>query len=107
MLKTRGHRLSAPQPKVGGWVAAVHHRGGPFVLGPTDPFNRNRSLKKRRETKRKSPYDKMVIEYKRARERAFYGSLGGASPVRRIDPKTGKVVEVLDPETGAVLPKRG
>jgi len=71
--------------------------------GPTDPFKRQ----KRPQTKRKPPYDKMVIENKRARERAFYGSLGGASSVRRIDPKTGKVVEILDPETGAVLPKRG
>ena len=71
--------------------------------GPTDPFKKNTSLKKRRETKRKSPYGEMVAEYKRARDKAFYGSLGGASPVRRIDPKTGAVVEVLDPATGAVL----
>jgi len=44
----------------------------------------------------------MVTEYQQVR---FYGSLGGASPVKRIDPKTGEVVEVLDPDNRAVLPK--
>jgi len=70
--------------------------------GPTDLF-KNTSLKKRRGTTRRSPYDEMVAEHKRARDKAKYGSLGGASPVRRIDPKTGQVVEVLDPETGAAI----
>jgi len=27
----------------------------------------------------------------------FYGTLGPASPVKRIDPKTGEVIEVLNP----------
>ena len=44
-----------------------------------------------------------ATEYQKARDKAFYGSLGGASPVRRIDPKTGKVIAVIDPETGAAL----
>ena len=35
-------------------------------------------------------------EIRQARERRLYGSLGPASPVRRIDPKTGSVVEVID-----------
>ena len=30
-------------------------------------------------------------------EKQFYGKLGPASPVKRIDPKTGNVVEVIDP----------
>jgi hypothetical protein len=37
-----------------------------------------------------------VAEYKLAVERVF-GSQGAASSVRRIDPKTGKVLEVFDP----------
>jgi len=34
-------------------------------------------------------------EVRQIRERLLYGSLGPASPVRRIDPKTGSVVEVV------------
>jgi hypothetical protein len=68
---------------------------------PTTVFNKNR--RKRRSSKK--GYDQLASEYKRARERAF-GSLGGASPVKRIDPTTGKVVAVLDPETGAPLRRK-
>jgi hypothetical protein len=71
--------------------------------GPTDLF-RTKSLKKRRGTKRGTPYYKVAAEYRRAQDKAFYGSLGGASPVGRIDPNTGKVVAVIDPDTG--LPTR-
>jgi hypothetical protein len=28
----------------------------------------------------------------------LFGSLGGASPVRKIDPKTGDVIAVIDPK---------
>jgi hypothetical protein len=45
-----------------------------------------------------------ATEFQQARDKAFYGSLGGASPVRRIDPNTGKVVAVIDPQTGLPLP---
>ena len=37
-----------------------------------------------------------VEEIRQMRERRLYGSLGPASPVRRIDPKTGSVVEVIE-----------
>ena len=67
---------------------------------PTRVF-RNSSSRKRRAGKSGS-LEKMVTEYQQVR---FYGSLGGASPVKRIDPKTGEVVEVLDPDNRAVLPK--
>lgn len=72
--------------------------------GPTDLF-KNTSLKKRRGTKRGTAYEKMDAEYKQARDRAFYGSLGGASAVKKIDPKTGKVIAVIEPKTGLPLPK--
>ena len=49
---------------------------------------------------------KVATEYERARERFLFGSLGAASPVRRIDPRTGKVVALIDPETGATLSKQ-
>ena len=38
-------------------------------------------------------------EIRQMRERRLYGSLGPASPVRRIDPKTGSVVEVIEAKT--------
>jgi hypothetical protein len=34
----------------------------------------------------------------KALERMLFGSLGGASPVRKIDPKTGDVIAVIDPK---------
>jgi hypothetical protein len=67
---------------------------------PTDLF-KNTSRKKR---PRRTGYKKMATEYQQARDKAFYGSLGGASPVRRIDPNTEKVVAVIDPKTGLALP---
>jgi hypothetical protein len=30
-------------------------------------------------------------------DKQFYGTLGPASPVKRIDPKTGNVVEIIHP----------
>jgi len=42
--------------------------------------------RKRRKTMRV----KKIRSYK-------YGSLGAASPVRRIDPVTGKVIEIINP----------
>ena len=39
-------------------------------------------------------------DYERAREKQLFGSLGGASPVKKIDPHTGAIVKVIDPETG-------
>jgi hypothetical protein len=38
-----------------------------------------------------------AAEYVRAREKLLFGSIGPASPVRRIDPRTGAVVELIDP----------
>jgi len=38
-------------------------------------------------------------EIRQIRDRRLYGSLGPASPVRRIDPKTGSVVEVIKART--------
>src|SRR5262245_8306656 len=69
------------------------------------PFFNSTSLRKRRQ-KTKMPSKQADTEYQRARDRAFYGSLGAASPVRRIDPKTGNVIALIDPKTGATLPKK-
>jgi hypothetical protein len=77
------------------------------MSGPPELFKKNTSLKKRRGTRRMGyNYKKMATEYQQARDKAFYGSLGGASPVRRIDPNTGKVFAVIDPQTGKPLPKK-
>jgi hypothetical protein len=34
-------------------------------------------------------------------EKHFYGKLGAASPTKRIDPKTGEVVEIISTPTAA------
>jgi hypothetical protein len=41
------------------------------------------------------PRDVTEAEYRRAREKLLFGSLGAASPVKRIDPRTGEVVEII------------
>jgi hypothetical protein len=71
------------------------------MAGPTDLFNKSTPRKRRQM---KTPSKQAATEYQQARDKAFYGSLGGASPVRRIDPRTGKVIAVIDPKTGAMLP---
>ena len=42
---------------------------------------------------------KVREEIRQRRDRQLYGSLGPASPVRRIDPKTGCVIEVIETKT--------
>jgi hypothetical protein len=61
--------------------------------GPTDLF-KTKSLRTRRRQKTE-PRGVTEAEYVRAREKLLFGSLGGASPVKRIDPKTGAVVEII------------
>jgi hypothetical protein len=36
-----------------------------------------------------------AAEFRQTRDKLLFGSLGAASPVRRIDPKTGEVVEII------------
>jgi hypothetical protein len=38
-----------------------------------------------------------AAEYQRALEKTLFGSLGPASPVRKIDPSTGKVLAIIKP----------
>ena len=52
----------------------------------------------------KTTSEQAARDYQQARDKALFGSLGGASPVRRIDPNTGAVVALIDPETRATLP---
>jgi branched-subunit amino acid aminotransferase/4-amino-4-deoxychorismate lyase len=61
--------------------------------GPTDIF-KTKSLRLRRRMTVK-PRDVTEAEYLRAREKLLFGSLGAASPVKRIDPRTGEVVEII------------
>jgi hypothetical protein len=64
---------------------------------PTNIFSRARRMKEHpianRAYKRRA-----AREYEKALERMLFGSLGGASPVRKIDPKTGDVIAVIDPK---------
>jgi hypothetical protein len=63
---------------------------------PTNIFSRTRRRKEHpianRAYKRQA-----AAEYEKAVEKLLVGSTGGASPVRKIDPKTGDVVAVIDP----------
>ena len=77
---------------------AVTLRG---MARPTHVFRKN-ILRKRHRIKASS--EQAATDDQRTRDKAVYGALGAASPVRRIDPSTGEVVAVLDPETGAMLP---
>jgi len=52
----------------------------------------------------KTSSEQVARDYQQARDKALFGSLGGASPVRKIDPNTGAVVALIDPETHAALP---
>ena len=58
---------------------------------------------KRRKVKRGAGmYSKEAIaKNRRETDKLLFGSLGGASQVKKIDPQTGAVVEIIDPETGA------
>ena len=62
------------------------------MASPTKLYRRRGG---RRRARRRS-YKDSVEEIKRNRDRLLYGSLGPASPVRRIDPKTGSVIEVIE-----------
>ena len=65
-------------------------------MGAHTKLFRRAAAGRRRDSKR--VYQKQSTdEIRRIRDRLLYGSLGPASPVRRIDPKTGSVVEVIEP----------
>ena len=70
-------------------------------MGGTTKLFKKKTRPKRRQMKTS---EQAATEYRQARDKAIYGSLGGASPVRRIDPNTGKIVAVIDPETRAPAP---
>jgi hypothetical protein len=71
-------------------------------MKPTKLFNKAPNKERRPAVKKRA--GEVRAEYQQARERLLFGSLGAASPVRRIDPKTGDVVAVIDPQTGLALP---
>jgi hypothetical protein len=58
----------------------------------TNIFARTKHKKPRVETVEQSRE-----EIRQIRDRLQFGSLGPASAVRRIDPKTGLVIEVIEP----------
>jgi hypothetical protein len=70
------------------------------MSGPSKIFNKTRRRKERRAANLRVYKRQAASEYKKALDKLLYGSLGGASPVRRIDPKTGDVVAVIDPKNG-------
>jgi hypothetical protein len=73
---------------------------------PTNIFNnKSRRRKVHPDANLRTYKRQAAADYKKALDKLLYGSLGGASPVRRIDPRTGNVVAVIDPNSGTALPK--
>jgi hypothetical protein len=64
-------------------------------MRPTILFNKTRRQKRR--TGIKAYRQQSRAEYQQAEERLLLGSSGAASPVRKIDPATGAVIEALNP----------
>jgi hypothetical protein len=65
-----------------------------------NPFRIANAPYKSRRTKRRignfNAYKRQAAaEYEQAREKLLLGSSGAASPVRKIDPATGAVIEIL------------
>ena len=58
----------------------------------------NKTRREKRGTGNHTAYKRQAAaEYKQAPERLLLGSSGAASPVRKIDPGTGAVIEILNP----------
>jgi hypothetical protein len=64
---------------------------------PTNIFNKTRRRTKSPVANKRAYKRQSVVEYEQAIERLKFGSLGAASPVRKIDPATGAVMEILKP----------
>jgi hypothetical protein len=65
-------------------------------MRPTNIFNKSR--RKNRKTGNYKAYkEQAAAEYKQALERLLLGSSGAASPVKKIDPTTGAIIEMLNP----------
>jgi hypothetical protein len=74
---------------------------------PTNIFKTKSRRRKEHPAENLKAYKRRAAaDYEKARDKLLYGSLGGASPVRRIDPKTGDVVAVIDPKNGPSSSKR-
>jgi hypothetical protein len=71
-------------------------------MRPTNIFNNSR--RKKRKTGNYNAYKQQAAaEYKQALERLLLGSSGAASPVKKIDPTTGAVIEILNPpQSGSI-----
>ena len=59
---------------------------------------RKEYLRQRRVRPRKGGRRLSDAAMRKEKDKHFYGTLGPASPVKRIDPKTGEVVEILNPQ---------
>jgi hypothetical protein len=66
------------------------------MVRPTNIFNKTRRQKYKIGNYR-AYKQRAAADYKQALERDLLGSSGAASPVRKIDPVTGAVIEVLNP----------
>jgi hypothetical protein len=68
-------------------------------MRPIKIFDKTRRRKTRPKLRKVAYKQRAAAEYVQALERQMFGSLGAASPVRRIDPTTGQIVAVIDPKS--------
>jgi hypothetical protein len=62
---------------------------------PTNIFNKSRRRKHRPVANLRAYKTQAAKEYQKTLDKSVFGSLGPASPVKRIDPRTGEVVEII------------
>jgi hypothetical protein len=59
---------------------------------------RKEQLRRSRAEPRKRGRRLSEQAFRKESDALYYGTLGPASPVKRIDPKTGEVIEILNPQ---------
>jgi hypothetical protein len=66
-------------------------------MRPTNIFNKSRRKNRKKTGNYKAYKQQAAAEYKQALERLLLGSSGATSPVKKIDPTTGAIIEILNP----------
>jgi hypothetical protein len=76
------------------WIICAYSElrcGSPFKAASDRPKFSRRSRAQRDSRSEKGQQQQTAAEDHRARDRLLFGSLGAASPARRIDPRTGDI----------------
>jgi hypothetical protein len=90
-------RRLAPSPRLKG---ALRNRSLPRSVNVEMPNKLQQLRKEQLRGSRTRPRGRRLSDaaIRKETDKHFYGTLGPASPVKRIDPKTGEVIEILNPQ---------